>query len=113
MAKPAGTRTGGERGFSVKGQNVTVVGAARSGVAAARLRATRGARVTLTDLRAALDPVDVQTQLQTAGVALELGEHRMATFTSADLIVLSPGVPLRQPHVAAARQARVPIIGEI
>ena len=37
--------------FSVRGQNVTVVGAARSGVAAALLLAQRGARVTLTRRR--------------------------------------------------------------
>ena len=35
--------------FSVSGQQVLVVGAARSGVAAAQLLARRGARVTLTD----------------------------------------------------------------
>ena len=35
--------------FSVSGQRVLVVGAARSGVAAAFLLAKRGARVTLTD----------------------------------------------------------------
>ena len=32
---------------------------------------------------------------------------------SADLIVLSPGVPLRQPALARARRAKVPIIGEL
>ncbi len=37
--------------FSVDGQRVLVVGAARSGVAAAHLLARRGARVTLTDLK--------------------------------------------------------------
>ena len=35
--------------FSVRGQRVLVVGAARSGVAAAHLLARRGALVTLTD----------------------------------------------------------------
>ncbi len=41
--------------FSVHGQNVTVVGAARSGIAAALLLAERGARVTLTDAGPELD----------------------------------------------------------
>ncbi len=44
---------------------------------------------------------------------LELGAHRLETFASADLLVLSPGVPLDQPPIAAARDAGVPIIGEI
>ena len=42
-----------------------------------------------------------------------LGGHRDATFTAADLIVLSPGVPPEQPAVAAARTRGVPVIGEI
>ncbi len=37
--------------FTLAGRRVVVVGAARSGVAAAALAAARGARVTLTDLR--------------------------------------------------------------
>ena len=41
--------------FSVRGQHVTVVGAARSGIAAALLLAGRGARVTLTDTAQELD----------------------------------------------------------
>ncbi len=49
----------------------------------------------------------------TRGVAVELGPHRTALLTSADLVVLSPGVPPDQPAVAAARTAGVPVIGEI
>jgi UDP-N-acetylmuramoylalanine--D-glutamate ligase len=99
--------------FSVEGQEVTVVGAARSGVAAALLLMGRGARVTLTDARPALDRVEDEAQLRKAGVTLELGEHRPETFTGADLIVLSPGVSLLQPQVADARRAGVPVMGEI
>ena len=39
-----------DRGFSVRGKRVTVVGAARSGVAAAELLVRRGADVVLSDL---------------------------------------------------------------
>ena len=99
--------------FSVEGQKVTVVGAARSGVAAALLLTGRGARVTLTDAHPALDRAEDEAQLRRAGVALELGEHRPDTFNGADLLVLSPGVSLLQPQVAAARRAGVPVIGEI
>ena len=99
--------------FSVRGQNVTVVGAARSGVAAALLLAERGARVTLTDGRPLSSMRAAAEQLRDAGVELELGGHRRETFTSADLLVLSPGVPLDQPPIVAAREAGVPVIGEI
>ena len=96
--------------FSVQGQRVLVVGAARSGVAAALLLARRGARVTLTDRKPAIPESDTLTS---AGVALELGTHRADAFTGADLIVLSPGVPMELPEVALARAAGVPVIGEL
>ena len=98
------------RTFSVAGQKAVVVGAARSGVAAAELLVRRGATVTLTDVRSAIQE---DTQLLNAGVQLELGGHRADTLRSADLIVLSPGVPPTQHDVAAARAAGVPVMGEL
>ena len=98
--------------FSVHGQNVTVVGAARSGLAAALLLADRGARVTLTDVSPAIDPI-AEAQIQRAGVQLELGTRSATALTSADLIVVSPGVALDQAPIASARNAGVPIVGEI
>ena len=96
--------------FQVSGRHVVVVGAARSGVAAAELLARRGARVTLADLKANLPEAE---RLRAVGVETELGPHRPETFAAADLIVLSPGVPLRQPALARAKRAKVPVIGEL
>jgi len=96
--------------FSVTDRRVTVVGAARSGMAAAGLLAARGARVTLTDLR---PHIDDEARLREAGVTLALGGHPASAFETAELIVLSPGVPGDQPQVAAARRAGVPVIGEL
>ena len=53
--------------FSVRGKKVVVVGAARSGVAAAELLVRRGASVTLTDVR---DRIEDEERLRAAGVAL-------------------------------------------
>ncbi|MCU1382098.1 MAG: murD [Acidobacteria bacterium] len=97
-------------GFDVQDKRVTVAGAARSGLAAAELLARRGARVTLSDARPALPDAD---RLRSLGIALELGGHTRATFTSADLVVLSPGVPPEQEAVQAARDRGVPVIAEI
>ena len=96
--------------FTVRGKRVTVVGAARSGVAAAELLVRRGASVTLTDLR---DAIADEERLKTAGVSLELGVHNEGTLRGSDLIVLSPGVPARQPAIESARQSGVPVIGEL
>ena len=100
----------GQRSFSVAGQKAVVVGAARSGVAAAELLVRRGASVTLTDMRPSIQE---DAQLLNAGVQLELGGHRAETLRAADLIVLSPGVPLAQQDVAAARAAGVTVMGEL
>ena len=99
-----------DRGFSVRGKRVTVAGAARSGIAAAELLVSRGAAVTLSDRR---DRLDEEDRLRAAGVDLELGGHTEATFTGADLVVTSPGVPFHQPVLDAARRAGVPVIGEL
>jgi UDP-N-acetylmuramoylalanine--D-glutamate ligase len=96
--------------FSVRDRRVIVAGAARSGLAAAELLAGRGARVTLSDSRASLPEAE---HLRALGVTLELGGHTRETFTAADLIVLSPGVPPDQPVIQAARDRGIPVIAEI
>jgi UDP-N-acetylmuramoylalanine--D-glutamate ligase len=98
------------REFSVRGKRVTVVGAARSGVAASYLLAQRGATVTLSDLRPAIPEQDA---LRAAGVRLELGSQGAATLTRADIVVLSPGVPSALPVITEARAAGVHVMGEL
>jgi len=96
--------------FSVEGRRVAVAGAARSGIAAARLLAGHGAKVVLSDLRSSVPDAE---PLRAIGVDLELGGHQLETFARADLVVLSPGVPSEQPAIGAARRAGVPVIGEL
>lgn len=100
----------GKRDFSVSGRRVVVIGAARSGIAAAELLVRRGARVTLTDTRAAFEQASHLRQL---GVELELGGHRAETLEAADLIVASPGVALEQKVFDGARARGVEMIGEL
>lgn len=103
--------TGVTRGYSVTGAEAVVVGAGRSGVAAATLLARRGARVILSERLA--DTPDAAVELRRAGVTLELGGHRAETFAAADLIVLSPGVSPRVPEVAMARERGIPVMSEV
>ena len=89
---------------------MVVVGAARSGIAAAELLASRGARVMLTEARPSFDQAP---RLREQGIDLELAGHRPATLAAADLIVASPGVALDQPVFDDARRRGVEIIGEL
>ena len=52
-------------------------------------------------------------RLRELGVDLELGGHRAPTLAGADLIVVSPGVPLEQPVFDGARARGVETIGEL
>src|SRR3954470_3474397 len=96
--------------LTLKDKRVVVAGGGRSGVAAAELLVARGARVMLSDTAGSLAEAD---RLRARGVTVELGPHRLDAFTSADLVVLSPGVPLTQDAIVRARQAGVPVIGEV
>ena len=90
---------------SLAGRRVTVVGMARSGVAAAQVAVRRGAKVTCTDARAGAPKVEGATAIY--------GVHRREDFIDADVVVVSPGVPAAQPDVAAALLAGVPVVGEL
>lgn len=94
-----------------KGKRVTVVGLARSGVAAARALDALGARVTATDKKPL---ADLAAQVKALGgrIAVEAGGHPDRLFAEADLIVLSPGVP-KLPQILAARGRGIPVISEL
>ncbi|MEJ2202223.1 MAG: UDP-N-acetylmuramoyl-L-alanine--D-glutamate ligase, partial [Desulfuromonadaceae bacterium] len=72
----------------------------------------RGAQVTLSDSRTS-DRITGLESLHPLGVAFDLGHHSEALFCSADLVVVSPGVPLSVPAVAAALAPGVPVLGEV
>ncbi len=94
------------------GAQVAVLGAARSGVALARLLAKHGARVLLSDVRPLQElPLSPQ-ELQSKGIQLEAGGHTAAVLES-DLICISPGIPLNVPILQQAQQQGIPIAGEI
>ena len=89
---------------------MVVVGAARSGIAAAELLLRRGARVLMTERR---EDFEQASALRHAGIEVELGGHSAATFGSADLVVTSPGVPPDEPGLVSARARGVEVIGEV
>lgn len=99
--------------MNLSGRKALVVGLGKSGAAAARFLARREAVVTVTDTAAAERLGPEKDHLRESGISLELGGHRRATFESADLVVLSPGVPHRLPEIEAARRNGAEVIGEI
>ncbi len=98
--------------MQLKGKRITVIGLARSGVGAANLLSELGASVTVTDIRDE-KALSNQIKLLSPSVKLAVGGHPDDVFTSADLLVISPGVPLGIGPVVRARAAGVPVIGEL
>jgi UDP-N-acetylmuramoylalanine--D-glutamate ligase len=99
--------------MDVEGKRVVVVGLARSGIAAAGFLASRGARVVATDRKPEGELPPQALSLRGKGVTLELGAHREATFTGADAVVVSPGVPWDLRELATARARGVPVMAEL
>ena len=98
--------------MDVQGKKVLVVGVARSGVAAARLLASRGAMVIANDLKPEAQLEREAEELRGLGVMLSLGSHPDSLFENAELIVLSPGVPSDLAPLEAARERDIEIISE-
>ena len=96
-----------------RNKRIVVVGLARSGVATARFLANRGARVTVTDRKAADSLADAVAALGGLNLQLKLGGHDPRDFETADLVVLSPGVPHTQPVLESAWANGTPVIGEM
>src|SRR5437773_631118 len=99
---------------SLGGRRVAVVGLARSGVAAARLLRAADADVVGVDAKPLGALGREVAALAEIGVRLHTGaEGGAAALAGAELVVVSPGVPLDGDQLASARARQVPIIGEL
>jgi UDP-N-acetylmuramoylalanine--D-glutamate ligase len=94
------------------GKTMVVVGAGATGFALSRYLRGRHAEVILSD-RSPADKVEGLATLTELGIRLDLGGHTPELFENADLIVISPGVPLTNPCLQAALTRGVPVMGEI
>lgn len=99
--------------LDVENKKVLVVGLARSGVAAAKLLCKHKGIVTVTDQKAESELQEALAELDGLGVTIEVGGHQVQSFEQAELIVLSPGVPMEQDVLQQAAAAGTPIISEL
>ena len=99
--------------MDVKGKRVLVVGLGKSGIASALFLADRGARVAVSDTKSEEELHHEIPQLLDHGIVVEAGYHGERTFKEQELIVISPGVPADVPQLSQARQAGIPVIGEV
>ena len=94
-------------------KRVLVVGLGKSGVASALFLQSRGAHVTVSDVKPQDQLGKEISVLLDRGIAVETGGHGERTFRGQDLIVVSPGVPVDSPLLVQARAVGEPVIGEV
>jgi UDP-N-acetylmuramoylalanine--D-glutamate ligase len=77
-----------------------------------RWLSAQGARLRVADSRTTPPGLDEVVKL-VAAEQIFCGAFNDALFADVDLIAISPGVPLSDPHVAAAQARGIPVVGDI
>ncbi len=95
--------------MQILGKKVVVVGLGKSGIAATRLCAHLGASVVATDSAPA---EKLAPEVPSLPAKVVVGGHEGVGFSSADLIVVSPGVS-NFAALTEAEAAGVPVVGEL
>lgn len=96
----------------LRNTNVSVIGAARSGVAVAKLLQANGAKVFVSDRDSAEKLKSQIPYLTSSGIAFELGGHTERVY-DCSLMVLSPGVPSNTPVVLEAQKRGIKVVSEV
>ena len=109
----ASASSGCENLMDLRDRRVTVVGLARSGLAAARLLQQKGAYVTVADAKPSAASPEALARLNPQRLDVKVGAGHEAALQAADLVVISPGVPFRIEALEAARRRGIKVIGEL
>ena len=96
--------------MTLSARSVAVVGLGKSGKGAIELLLKRGVKVTAFDENASSPDA---AELRARGVEVRLGPLAPKLLAGHDLVVVSPGVPLTKPELAAARELGAQLIGEV
>ena len=98
--------------MEVKGKKIAVIGAARSGVGAAKLVKRLGGIPFVSDLGSKEKIYDAVNQLEIEKINFELGGHSDRVYESA-LMIVSPGVPNDSQVLLTARAKGIKLISEV
>ncbi len=95
-------------------KKVVVIGLGASGLCVARWLASQGADITVSETKSEIDlDPEICTDISEIGCKLETGGHGKDTLLSAEMIIISPGVPHNMEHLKTALKKGIPIIGEL
>jgi UDP-N-acetylmuramoylalanine--D-glutamate ligase len=96
----------------LKQQKAVILGAARSGIAAARLLHEHVAGIFVSDLAKVEDKIAEKQILEGLGIPFEFGIHSDRVH-DADFVILSPGISPATPLVQAIREKGIPVFSEL
>ena len=91
-------------------KNISIIGMARSGIAAANFLVEQGARVTLMDNKS---EEELGHALEQLSIGVKTIFQSSQPSPDADLVVLSPGVNIQSPNLKSARESEIEIISEL
>lgn len=98
--------------MEVANKNIVILGAARSGMAAGELAKNLGASVFVSDNAPEKGKTKQINKLKGLGIPFEFGGHSNRVY-SADLVILSPGIPQTSEVVQNLQKKGVPVLSEI
>jgi UDP-N-acetylmuramoylalanine--D-glutamate ligase len=94
------------------GTQVTVLGAARSGIAAAKLLKQLNAVPFVSDISNEEKLIDAANLLQKEGIKYEFGKHSDKVYDS-EMVIISPGVPTNSEIVKQIKAKNIRIVSEL
>jgi len=92
---------------------VSVIGLARSGRAAAMLLRKNGYEVYASDAADSEECHRTAAELRSEGISTQVGGHDFDRLTRSALVVVSPGVPPNAGPLVLARAAGIPVVSEV
>jgi UDP-N-acetylmuramoylalanine--D-glutamate ligase len=98
-----------------QGKKILVVGLGKTGMALVSYFLGQGAQVMISDSREISELKELVSPFEGVGIPLILegGGHSPAFFLKADMVAVSPGIPLDIPALKAVREKGIPILGEV
>ena len=98
--------------MEIVNKKISIIGAVRSGIGAAKLVKKLGGIPFVSDISEELKLKDSVAELRKEGIDFETGKHSDKVF-NCDLMIVSPGVPNNASVVIKAREMNIGLISEV
>ena len=96
------------------GMKTAVVGLGRAGESVVRYLSSKGADILVSDCRSVTELTEYERSLlDRCSAVYEGGNHTSDFLGQAEIIIVSPGVPLDSPALIEVAKKGIPVIGEL